>query len=157
MTTVRVLGVGNLLMGDEGAGVHAVRALEARGLPEGAEAVDAGTAGLGLVNFFGGVRRLIFLDCVDMGLPPGTVRRFSPDQVRELCSGREMSLHETGVLGILELARNTGDLAADTEVVLYGIQPASLDWSTELSAQCRVAVEEVVHLIIREMSNIALE
>lgn len=154
MTEVRVLGVGNLLMGDEGAGVHAVRALESRGLPEGAEAVDAGTAGLGLIGFFGGVRRLIFIDCVDMGLPPGTVRRFSPDQVRELCRGREMSLHETGVLEVLELARNTGELAAETEVALYGIQPASLGWSTELSAECRAAVEEVVSLIFQELSGI---
>ncbi|MBP7865368.1 MAG: HyaD/HybD family hydrogenase maturation endopeptidase [Acidobacteria bacterium] len=151
MTAVRVLGVGNLLMGDEGVGVHAVRALENRGLPEGAEAVDAGTAGLGLLGFFGGARRLIFLDCVDMGLPPGTVRRFSPDEVRELCSGREMSLHETGILGILELARTTGELAAGTAVVLYGIQPASLGWSMELSPCCAAAVEEVVDRVYREI------
>ena len=76
-----VLGVGNLLMSDDGVGVHAVQRLEKRTLPPGVEVLDGGTCGLDLLQFFEGVERLIVLDAANLGREPGAIVRLEGEDV----------------------------------------------------------------------------
>jgi hydrogenase maturation protease len=148
---VRVIGVGNLLLGDEGVGVHAVRALEQVGVPPPVELIDGGTAGLALIGYLEDVDKVIFIDAADIGQPPGTFRRFRPDEVRAICAERGLSLHETGLFNVLGLARRTGTWPP--EIVIYGVQPASLEHSLALSAACTAGLPALVAAIRAELGR----
>lgn len=148
----RVIGVGNLLLGDEGVGVHAIRALEQTGVPPRVELIDGGTAGLALIGYLEDVDKVIFIDAADMGQPPGTFRRFQPDEVRALITERGLSLHETGLFNVLSLARQTGTWPP--ELIIFGVQPATLGHTVELSPACTAVLPALVAAIRAECNGV---
>ncbi len=118
-----VLGLGNVLMGDEGIGVRIVQELQStcgERFPQ-VDFVDAGVGGMRLLHRIAGHRRAVFIDCARMDAEPGTIRRFSPDQVRTRKGLAHRSLHEADLLNILDLSRQLGE--CPREVVLFGIEP----------------------------------
>jgi hydrogenase maturation protease len=142
-----VLGVGNLLLSDDGVGIHAIRRLRSGGpLPEQVEIVDGGTLGLGLLPLLVGVSRLIIVDAVDEGRPAGTLVRLDGDQVPAYLTQRT-SMHEIGLPDMLALARVQG--AYPQEVVIWGVQPASVAVGLELSP----AVAAQLDLLVRRLSE----
>ena len=78
---ILVLGVGNLLMGDEGVGIHAIRELMERTHPPHVDIIDGGTAGLDLLHVMEGYQKVLIIDAVDVGEEPGAILRFSPQDV----------------------------------------------------------------------------
>jgi hydrogenase maturation protease len=124
MKTV-VLGVGNLLMGDEGVGIHVVRLLEADSPPAGADLVDGGTGGFHLLEYFDGYERVVLVDATIDGQPPGTVTvlepRFSSDYPTTL------SAHDIGLKDLIDAVYL---LEKEPKIVLFAIsigQIGSLD------------------------------
>lgn len=148
---ILIVGVGNLLLGDEGVGIHAVRELEKRSLPPHVDVVDGGTAGLNLLDLMIGHERVIIIDAVDGGAQPGTVFRFSPEEMGEDVERLPLSLHQMEVLNVLQLATYLGQ--ALPPIVVYGIQPETMDWSTELSATLRSHLDELLHGVLNEVSE----
>src|SRR4030042_7180736 len=78
---ILILGIGNLLLKDEGVGVHVVERLREIPLPENVEVLDGGTAGLDLVDFIGGRKKLIVIDAVNAGEKPGTIYRLTEENL----------------------------------------------------------------------------
>ena len=147
---VLILGVGNLLMGDEGIGVHAVRELSKRALPSHVDVVDGGTAGLEILGLMEGYGRVVIIDAVDAGLEPGSVLRFGPQDVTPEDVDLPLSLHQQKVLRVLELADYLGrDLAP---IVIYGMQPEAMGWSTELSPAVQARLDSLLDAIEKELS-----
>ena len=142
-----VIGVGNEALGDEGVGIHVVRALLEQGLPPHVRIVEGGTGGWGLLGHLEGVRRLVLVDAMAMGRPPGTVVALRPEEVRRLSPPDRTSLHGTSLLDVLELAA-TLELQPP-EVCIVGIQPAYVGWGLELSPTVRRAVHEAVEAVLR--------
>ncbi len=141
-----VLGVGNLLLSDEGVGVHVVRRLqEVVQLPEDVQVVDGGTSGLQLMHHLDGISRLVVVDAVEMGQPPGTLTRIAGDQVPAHLS-LKISPHEIGLPELL-LAAKLRDLYPK-EVVIWGAQPGAckvgLDLSPAVAAQVDILVEKIL-------------
>ena len=131
MTKDLILGVGNLLLTDEGLGIHAVRKLfENPALPADVEVVDGGTAGLGLLYYLEDVNRLVIIDAVETGGPPGTMVRLSGDQI-PVYMAMKVSPHEITLPDFLAAAK-LRDLYPQ-EVIVWGIQPQSLEVGVELS------------------------
>jgi hydrogenase maturation protease len=95
MKQTLVLGVGNLLLGDEGVGIHAVRALEKETLPAGVDLLDGGVCGLHLINWLEGYERIVMIDATLDNRSPGSVRRLRPRCVDDF--PRLMSAHEIGL------------------------------------------------------------
>jgi hydrogenase maturation protease len=147
---ILVLGVGNLLLGDEGVGIHAVRELEKRALPPQVDVVDGGTAGLNLLDLMKGYERVIIVDAVDAGEEPGTILRFTPQEVASDAQALPLSLHQTEILKVLELATYLGRPLPP--IIIYGIQPQAMDWSTELSPALQARLSKLVDAILREMA-----
>ncbi len=142
-----VLGLGNPLRGDDGIGPRVVEALLRRGLPEGVEALDAGSAGLELLNLLDGPQRVIVIDAADVGLAPGQFARFTPDEAHLFAAADTTSFHQAGLAEVLALAR-----ALDRplpELVIFGVQPASMEWGEGLSP----AVEGVVTRVVEALQN----
>jgi hydrogenase maturation protease len=118
---VLVLGIGNSLLGDDGAGLELLERLRAAGEWSGAiEWVDGGTLGLSLLGVVEARRAVLILDAVQIGSPPGTMHVLRREELMKLRSGG--TAHETGAIQLLNPAALLGDLPGQFAVV--GIEPA---------------------------------
>ncbi len=141
---VLVLGVGNILMGDEGLGVRAVEALAETDLPEDVEIFDGGTTGADLIDVLAERRKVIVIDAVEAPVPPGTIMRFgSEDFARR--SVTMMSLHQVGILDALAMTRHIG--CAPEEVVIFGVKPKTVRLGVGLSDEITDVISTVVDLV----------
>jgi hydrogenase maturation protease len=138
---VIVLGIGNVLLGDEGAGVHALRHLEGDcgGAPDVAF-VDGGTLGFTLASLLEPHAALVVIDAARMASPPGTVGVFEGAEMDAfLTTGtRGRSVHEAGLADVMAMAALEGRLPARRALV--GIEPRDIDWSSEPSHDVREAL-----------------
>ncbi len=144
-----ILGVGNLLLRDEGVGVHVISALRDRELPDDVELWDGGTASFDLLDTLAGRRQVIIIDAVRTGSEPGTIFRFTPE---DISASREQvtSLHQVGLLEALTVAEHLLD-SAPQEVIILGIEPKEIDWGLELSPEVEAAVPKVIELVMEEL------
>ncbi len=147
---ILVLGVGNILLQDEGVGVHVIRRLEEHfRFPEHVELLDGATAGLELLHYFDGVDRLLVVDVVDAGKPPGTIIRLDGEELPAFLSVK-ISPHQLGLSDLLAVADLTGKRPAET--VAIGIQPASLDTGLELSPVVASRLDDIVAAVIAQLA-----
>lgn len=122
-----ILGIGNVLMSDDGAGVHVARLLK-RALvgKSGVDVLDAGTLSFTLAPMVEACERLIVLDAMELASAPGTVRTFLDGEADAVLGRARLSVHELGLRDLLQLARLAG--RCPQHWALVGIQPACLDW-----------------------------
>jgi hydrogenase maturation protease len=149
---VLVLGLGNILLGDDGVGVHVVRRLATEpALPPGLQPLDGGTMGFRLMDVFAKSDAILLVDAVQLGGRAGTIRLLETDELnRHVRRGGRVSAHEAGLVDLLTLARLEGCTPA--RVALLGIEPQSIDWDEALSppvtdalpAACRLAIKTVL-------------
>lgn len=146
-----VLGLGNPLMADEGIGVRLVVQLS-RSVAEhpDVEFVDAGTGGLAVLHHIAGRRKAIFIDCAYMGEEPGTIRRFTPEEVCSTKVLAHQSLHEADLLRILELSQQLDE--APDEVVIFGIQPQRIEPALGLSSVLEGRIDEYLAMLLKELN-----
>ncbi len=154
--SVLVLGIGNLLWADEGFGVRAVEALHERwSLPPRVTVVDGGTQGMYLLDHVCAADRVLVLDAIDYGLPPGTLRVFRDEEV-PVWSDTAMSLHQATFQDLLSLARLRGRFPA--RITLIGVQPAVLDdLGGSLSPLVRARLDEAVEIAVAELRAWGIE
>jgi hydrogenase maturation protease len=144
---VVVLGLGNPLMADEGIGVHLVeRLLESADRYPAVDFIDAGTGGLPILYQIEGRRKAIVIDCAFMDEPPGTIRRFTPDEVESRKVLAHQSLHEADLMKIIAIARDLGQ--APEEIVIFGIQPERIEPGLGLSRALRDRINEYISAIL---------
>jgi hydrogenase maturation protease len=139
-----VLGLGNVIMGDEGVGVHVVRALETHALPPNVECLDGGTGGFILLEPLQSASRIILIDAAADGNPIGTVTRTTPRFSRDYPP--TLTAHDIGVKDLLDVFYIQG---GGPEVTLYAItidprQPISMELSEEIRQAADVAVAEIL-------------
>ncbi|MFC2031729.1 hydrogenase maturation protease [Chloroflexota bacterium] len=143
-----IIGLGNPLRGDDGVGVRVVQALSTQTLPADLDVVDGGTQGLGIVSLLEGRDRVIVIDAADVGLAPGQYLRFELDEANLLGADRHVSIHAAGLRDALMLAQALKVLPE--KVIIYGMQPASLDWDRELSSEVEAALPSLVAAVLEE-------
>jgi hydrogenase maturation protease len=149
---VLVLGIGNPLRGDDGIGPRVIKALNRRGLPEGATALDAGTGGLDLLQILGGWERAVIVDASDIGREPGQFVRFTPDEARFVGSEDMTSLHNAGLAEVLALADAVGQPLP--ELVIFGVQPGKIDWGEGLSPTVEAALPSLAYAVLEEINKL---
>lgn len=146
-----VLGLGNILLSDEGVGVRAVEALvEKAPLPPDVEVLDGGTSGMDLLDQIAGRARLIVVDAVRTGRAPASVVRLAGDEVPAFFSSK-LSPHQLGLCDVLAVLRLME--AAPARISVIGVEPASLDLGLELSPAVAARLPEVVALIEAELAS----
>lgn len=139
-----VLGLGNVLMGDEGVGVHVVKALEKHALPEGVECLDGGTGGFILLEPLQQADRIFLIDAAADGNPVGTVTRTTPQFSRDYPP--TLTAHDVGVKDLLDVFYMQG---GERRVILYAItidpkQPIRMSLSENASQAAEKAVERIL-------------
>jgi hydrogenase maturation protease len=137
------------MRGDDGVGVRVTQMLMSKDLPDGVQVVDGGTRGLGLVSLMEGWQRVILVDAADVGRAPGRFVRFTPQETQLLGKDLHLSAHEAGLRDALLLAEALNLLPE--EIVIYGVQPASLDWEDRLSPQVEATIPVLVGSILDEL------
>jgi hydrogenase maturation protease len=136
LSTALVLGFGNVLLGDDGAGVRVMEQLRSQ---VDAECVDGGTLSFTLLSFVQAAASMLVIDAADIGRPPGTLALFQGVAMDAfLTSARRRTVHEVGLIDLLDIARLLGCLP-DRRALLC-LQPERIDWSTSLSAPVEQAL-----------------
>ena len=147
-TSLLVLGLGNLLLEDDGVGSSAVALLNARYVaPAGARVFDGGTLGLALLPYLEDADAVILVDAVRTDAAPGTLVRLDGDEVPPAVATR-LSPHQVGVADLLDGARWLGRYPR--RLVLVGLVPASMELAVELSAAVAPALPDLVERIVAE-------
>lgn len=124
-----VLGIGNILLRDDGIGIRVVQELADKGTLTHVELVDGGTSTLDMLGLFLSHDRIIVVDSLRGGHPPGTIYRLTPEQLGSYMSGSS-SLHEVQILDVVQLADMLGH---SPEVLIIGIEPKEIELSMQLS------------------------
>jgi hydrogenase maturation protease len=146
-TTV-VMGLGNLVHADDGVGVQALQQLQRDSrLPPGVTLLDGGTHGLALLPHISGFSRLLVLDAVDTGEPPGTVVRFEGSALNGLPG--KASVHQLGFADMMVALKLLGE--SPPELVVLGVQPLSTEWSVELTQPVTQALPALLDQVIRQL------
>ncbi|MBN1506871.1 MAG: hydrogenase maturation protease [Sedimentisphaerales bacterium] len=145
-----ILGIGNILLCDEGVGVRVVQAMREMALPPGVEVADGGTAGADLLDIISDRRKVIIIDAMDAGAEPGTIRHL---RVEELAggTGTRISLHEIGLMETLAMARHLN--SAPIEVSILGVQPKEVRPGDKLTEELTAVVPRVVRMILDELGE----
>jgi len=147
-TELLVLGLGNVLCQDDGAGVAAIEQLRAGWeLPAGVEIVDGGTLGLSLLACVSSARRLLLVDAVAAAEPPGTVVRLAGADVAHATAHR-LSVHQIGVADLLDALWLIGGTPA--EMVLVGIVPERTELGVDLAPAVAAHLTELVEAVAAE-------
>ena len=143
------MGVGNLLLRDEGVGVHLAQALMQRDFSGDIdlEVIDGGVSSDAFLTL-GKVDKLIVVDAVVGGCEPGAVYRFNPNDV-ELEKEVEVSVHQWGLLEGLKMMELAGTRPG--EVVIIGIEPKDVQWGMELSDEIASKIPEIQELVLSEI------
>jgi hydrogenase maturation protease len=146
-----ILGVGNLLCGDDGAGPQLIELLSKRNLPSGIHLQDAGLPGWELPSWLEGWNTVFLIDAIDMGLEAGSWRSFRPEQVKLWLENDSLSLHQSGLACGLALADELGMLPE--RLMIYGIQPGQTEPGQPLSPPVAASLNELADQIILDIGN----
>lgn len=146
-----VLGVGSILMKDEGVGVWAVEELgRCYRFPENVELVDGGTSGLDLLPFIAGRQFLLIIDAIQGNMLPGTVMKVEGDDVSARFRTR-ISPHQLGISDLLATASLTNELPG--EILLLGIEPKTMEMGLGLSDEVKAGLERLCEAVVAELTN----
>ncbi|ADG81633.1 HyaD/HybD family hydrogenase maturation endopeptidase [Thermincola potens] len=145
---ILVLGVGNILLKDEGVGVHSLKELESYNLPSNVRLHDGWVAGIDLLEVIQEADKLIVIDAVDAQAEPGAIFRFAPHQVETMVKGHKTSLHQIDLFETLKIAKF---LDKCPETVIIGIQPKLIDWGLELTPEIRAVLPRVAEIVCQEI------
>lgn len=138
-----LLGLGNTLLTDEAVGPRVVARMQAEGAPcEDIRYLDGGTLSFTLAGPIAECSRLIVVDAAVMGGPPGTVRVFEGDDMDRQLTLHAKSVHEVSLADLLDIARLTDTLPRQRALV--GIEPALVDWGSDLTPQVAAAIPEAI-------------
>jgi len=148
---IAVFGIGNILLSDDGVGVHAVNRLASEyDLPEGVEIIDGGTKGLDLLPLFENRDKVLIVDAANFKKEPGTIDTVVGDKIPAFLSSK-LSVHQIGVPDMLFAAKLMDIMPA--EICLVGIQPESMETTTEMSETVNRKMPEFMDAIIGKLKE----
>jgi len=147
-----ILGIGNTLLQDEGAGIHVLEALRQQyPEPEGVSYVDGGTLSFTLAGMVEESDSLIVIDAAQLKSAPGTVACHIGEKMDNFLGQGKRSVHEVGLLDLLDMARLAERLPPRRALV--AIQPETIDWGEQLTAAVNQAIPGAVETIIKLMEQ----
>lgn len=154
-TNITVLGIGNILLTDEGFGVRVVEKLyDGYEFPDNVSLIDGGVLGINLLGVIAEAKHLIVVDAVKNKQPPGTLYRLEKDELPERILLKN-SLHQTDFLETLTLCQAI-DKVPETTVVL-GVEPEDiLTHSVDMTPTVAARVDEMMDLVLRELDHLGV-
>ena len=155
-----ILGLGNILLKDEGIGVHIAQELGKRSLPKNIEVIDGGTSSLDILLSAKNVGKLIIIDALRGGEKPGTIYRLCPKdlpcfsasgQNKSARAGNYVSVHQINLLEALTIAEEAGN--APQETVIIGIEPKEIGWGLGVTSGIKQKTAKIINTVLKEVSG----
>jgi hydrogenase maturation protease len=146
---ILILGVGNLLLSDEGVGVHVARRMMEMDLPPQVRVVEGGTDGFGLMHVLLEAGRIILIDAVKGGGPPGSIYRFEIEDCPPFPDIFKTSVHQISILEVINLS---GLIGSTPRTTVIGIEPECLGMGMELSPKIEATIPKVIQLVRKEVT-----
>jgi hydrogenase maturation protease len=153
---IGILGIGNLIVGDEGFGIHTIQYLDDNyTFPDNVILKDGGTAGIYMSPFLEECDPVIVIDVVDIDAEPGSMHYYSTDDVKAGKISTRMSPHQLGLLEVLEICKLRD--AAPEQVEFYCVVPKTLATTTELSDVVAPRVKDIAELILKRLDEAGIQ
>ncbi len=149
---ILILGVGNTIQMDDGIGVHVIEEMKKNLLPENIDLFDGGTLGYDLLGIIEGREKIIVVDAVKGQQSPGTLYKFTPDDVPR--DNNYDSLHQLGIIEAIRLA-GLQDKAPE-QTVIIGVEPEVIDWGLSLTDTVKGKIPRIIDMVMDEI-NVANE
>jgi len=150
--SIAVVGLGCLILSDEGVGVHVVRRLvETHAIPADVHVIDGGTSAMELLDQLADIAHIVFIDAARTGGAPGAVIQLEGDAL-PIWFRQRMGPHQIGLADLLATLSLIG--RAPQSVTLIGIEPQSLELGDELTAPVAVAAERALELTVRKLAQL---
>jgi hydrogenase maturation protease len=142
-----VIGVGNIMMKDDGIGPFLISKLkEMDKLPDDVDLIDEGVGGMRIIHDIEGYDRILIIDAADFGGCPGEYKLFRPEDVETVKAISGRSLHEMDLIKTIELARLTG--AAPDDIIIMAVQPGTIEMGEEISKALKERVPDYLEALI---------
>ncbi len=148
--SIAVVGIGNSLLTDDGAGIHTLERFAAGNTNDDVFCLDGGTVGLALLDRLSDLEGLVALDAMKLGLRPGTVTVLEGEDMDAHLRNQHGSVHEVGLSDLMDALRLRGDLPKKR--ALIGIEPEDMEWGTKPTAAVAAALPEAAehaHTLVR--------
>ena len=146
---ILIMGVGNLLLSDEGVGVHVARKLMQMDFPPQVEVLEGGTDGFALMHVLLQADRLILVDAVRGGGAPGSIYRFGIEDCPPFPDIYKTSVHQISILEVINLS---GLIGSTPRTTIIGVEPHYLDMGMDLSPEIEAKIPRVIQLIEEEVA-----
>lgn len=147
---ILVLGIGNILCGDDGIGPSVVNLLQKQNWPDTVQILEVGTALLNHLEIIGSTRHLFIIDALRTGAKPGTIHRF---HLEELASSLEPAITSHGIPLKQVIALAQEQTGFPVKVIIFGIEPLSLELATELSPPIKATLSQITAQIMEELNR----
>lgn len=149
MRDIVVIGIGNILMQDDGIGVHIISLLKEELITTGIELVDGGTSTLDMLSYFTDYKKVIVIDCLKAGYLPGTIYKIAPSDIKSYRK-ENLSIHDVQILDVVKIA-NLMEYYPD--VTIIGVEPKSIDFGLELSSEIKNIIPELINQVKIELKG----
>ncbi|OOM80760.1 HyaD/HybD family hydrogenase maturation endopeptidase [Clostridium sp. BL-8] len=149
MKDTAIIGIGNILLKDDGVGVYVIRKLEDEKLPATVELVDGGTSTLDTLSYFLEYNKVIVVDCLRAGHKPGTIYKINPEEIKDY-KQENLSIHDVQILDVVKMANM---LAKFPKVVIFGVEPEEICLDTEMTDNIKNKIPEIIKHIKVELNN----
>ncbi|WP_010233941.1 HyaD/HybD family hydrogenase maturation endopeptidase [Clostridium arbusti] len=143
-----IIGIGNILLKDDGVGVCTIRELENEKLPSTIELVDGGTSTLDTLSYFLDYKKVIIVDCLKAGYEPGTIYKINPEDIKSYKS-ENLSIHDVQILDVVKIANMLGKFP---KVTIFGIEPEKICLDTEMTETMKNKIPEIIKLLKMELN-----
>ena len=147
MAKTAVLGIGNIILKDDGLGVYVIQALQKEEDLCGIELVDGGTSTFDMLEYFTDYDRVIVIDCLKVNNPPGTIYKVSPDEIPNY-KGEYLSLHDVQIIDIIKIANMLGKYP---KVTVYGVEPQEISFGIGLTDEIQTVMPKVINYLKKEI------
>lgn len=148
---VLVLGIGNLLMADEGVGVHAIRQLEGMQIPEGVDLLDGGVGGFHLLEAMQKASRIVLIDATIDGNPPGSICRLRPEYSSDY--PKTLTAHDVGFKDLLDTFYLTGRARPDVTLFTVSIETLPEGLSVDLTPAVKRCMDDLCRQVVAELQS----
>lgn len=142
-----IIGIGNILLQDDGVGVHVIKQLENENLPSTIELVDGGTSTLDTLGLFLDYQKVIVVDCLRAGLKPGTIYKIKPEDINNY-KKENLSIHDVQILDVVKMANMMNKFP---DVIIFGIEPEKIALGLEMTETMFSKIPEIVYNIKKEL------
>jgi len=146
---VIILGIGNLLLKDEGVGIHLIQLLEKESLPPGVELVDGGTSTLDILPLLKEADKIIVVDAMQARGEPGSIYRCRPQDLIP-SEDAPMSLHHIDFVQALKMAQLLGD-DLESRTIIFGVEPQEIGWEIGLTPPLAEKMPLLKQLVLEEV------